>query len=136
MPRYVIGRTVEALNDAGRSVRGAKVLVLGLSYKPDIDDDRESPSFELIELLRERGADVSYCDPYIPVARRVRKFDLQMTSVPCTPEAFAAFDAVLLATPHKQFREASLYAGVTLLVDTRNAVPVAELSPATHVVRA
>ena len=136
MPRYVIGRLIEALNDDGRSIRGARVVVLGLSYKPDIDDDRESPSFELIELLQARGAEVSYCDPYIPVARRVRKFDLQMSSVPCTAEELSGYDAVLLATPHKQFRDAALYKGVTLLVDTRNAVSVAELGEETRVVRA
>ncbi len=125
MPRYVVDRTVEALNAAGKSVLGARVLVLGLSYKPDIDDDRESPSFEIIELLREKGADVSYCDPYIPRARRVRKHDLQMTSVPCTAEEFARYDAVLLSTAHRQFRDPSLYAGVKLVVDTRNVVPAA-----------
>ena len=84
MPRYVVDRTVEAVNQSGKSIVGAKVLVLGLSYKADIDDDRESPSFELIELLQERGAVVSYCDPYVPVARRGRKHDLGLQSVPCT----------------------------------------------------
>ena len=82
MPRYVVDRTVEAVNQHGKSIVGAKVLVLGLSYKADIDDDRESPSFELIELLQERGAIVSYCDPFVPVARRGRKHDLGLESVP------------------------------------------------------
>jgi UDP-N-acetyl-D-glucosamine dehydrogenase len=135
MPRYVVDKTAEAINAAGKSVLNAKVLVLGLSYKPNIDDDRESPSFELIELLRERGAAVSYCDPYIPVARRVRKFDLGMTSVPCTAEAFAEFDAVLLSTPHSQFRDVSLYQNVPLVIDTRNVVPDGQL-PNTKIVRA
>jgi UDP-N-acetyl-D-mannosaminuronate dehydrogenase len=85
-----------------KSINGAKILVLGLSYKADIDDDRESPSFELIELLRERGADVSYCDPYVPVARKGRKHDLGLASVPCSAEEFARYDAV---------------------IDTRNIVP-------------
>jgi UDP-N-acetyl-D-glucosamine dehydrogenase len=136
MPRYVVDRTAEAINAQKKSVHGAKVLILGLSYKPNIDDDRESPSFELIELLRERGAEVSYCDPYVPVARRGRKFDLAMASVPCTSEEFARYDAVLLSTPHSQFKDASLYSGVTLLVDTRNAVPAGELKPSTTLVRA
>jgi len=136
MPRYVIDRATEALNAHGKSTRGAKVLVLGLSYKPNIDDDRESPSFELIELLRERGAEVAYCDPYIPVAKRGRKFDIDLASVPCTAEEFGRYDAVLLSTPHEQFKDASLYSKVELLIDTRNAVPPAELGETTNLVRA
>jgi UDP-N-acetyl-D-glucosamine dehydrogenase len=133
MPRYVIDRTVEAVNAAGRSIVGAKILVLGLSYKPDIDDDRESPSFELIELLQERGAEVAYCDPYIPVARRGRKHDLGLQSVPCTAEEFARYDVVLVSTPHSQFKDPSLYAGVRVAVDTRNIIP---RNTTTRVVRA
>jgi UDP-N-acetyl-D-glucosamine dehydrogenase len=136
MPRYVIDRATEAINAQGRSVHGAKVLVLGLSYKPNIDDDRESPSFELIELLRERGAEVSYCDPFIPVAKRVRKFDLDLASVPCTADEFGKYDAVLLSTPHEQFKDATLYSQVKLLIDTRNAVPATELTETTTLVRA
>ncbi len=136
MPRYVVDRTTEAINAQGRSVHGAKVLVLGLSYKPNIDDDRESPSFELIELLRERGADVAYCDPYIPRARRGRKFDLDMASAPCTAEEFAKYDAVLLSTPHNDFKDPSLYRNVKLFIDTRNAVPAEKLEGTTTLVRA
>jgi UDP-N-acetyl-D-glucosamine dehydrogenase len=123
MPRYVVDRTVEAINRSGRSIVGAKVLVLGLSYKADIDDDRESPSFELIELLQERGAEVAYCDPFVPMARPGRKHDLGLRSVPCTAEEFAKYDAVLLSTAHSAFREASLYSQARLVIDTRNAVP-------------
>jgi len=122
MPHFVVGKTVAALNEDGRSIKGAKVLVLGLSYKEDIDDDRESPSYEIIELLRERGAQVSYCDPFFPVARPGRKHDIQLQSVPCTAEAFSGYDAVVLATGHRQFRDPSLYAKVSLVVDTRNVV--------------
>ncbi len=123
MPRYVVDRTVEAINQDGKSIRNAKILVLGLSYKPDIDDDRESPSFELIELLQERGADVSYCDPYVPVARRGRKHDLGLQSVPCTAEELGRYDAVVVSTPHTQFKDPELYANVKLAVDTRNIIP-------------
>ena len=122
MPRYVVDKTVEALNQQGLSIRGAKVLVLGLSYKADIDDDRESPSFELIELLQERGAVVSYCDPYVPAARRGRKHDLGLESVPCTADEFAKYDCVLVSTAHTQFRDAALYANAKLVIDTRNIV--------------
>jgi UDP-N-acetyl-D-glucosamine dehydrogenase len=136
MPRYVIDRATEAINAQGKSVRGANVLVLGMSYKPNIDDDRESPSFELIELLRDRGAVVSYCDPYVPVTKRVRKHNLELETVPCTAEEFAKYDAVLLSTPHEQFKDPALYRGVKLLIDTRNAVPPSELPETTTVVRA
>ena len=122
MPQYVVGKTVTALNEAGRSVRGARVLVLGLSYKENIDDDRESPSYEIIELLQESGAQVAYCDPFFPVARSGRKHKLQLNSIPCTAEAFADYDAVVLSTGHSVFRNPDLYAKVGLLVDSRNAV--------------
>jgi UDP-N-acetyl-D-glucosamine dehydrogenase len=123
MPRYVVDRTVEAVNQDGKSINGAKIVVLGLSYKADIDDDRESPSFELIELLRARGADVAYCDPYVPVARKGRKHDLGLSSVPCSAEEFARYDAVLISTPHAQFRDPKLYERARLVIDTRNIVP-------------
>ncbi len=122
MPHFVVGKTVAALNEDGKSIRGARVLVLGLSYKEDIDDDRESPSYEIIELLREKGAAVDYCDPFFPVARPGRKHDIQLRSVPCTADAFSGYDAVVLSTGHQQFRDPSLYSKVSLVVDTRNAV--------------
>ena len=123
MPRYVVDRTVEAVNRHGKSIVGATVLVMGLSYKPDIDDDRESPSFELIELLQERGAKVAYCDPFVPVARRGRKHDLGLESIPCTAEALGKYDAVVVSTPHSQFKDPALWSQVRLAVDTRNIVP-------------
>ena len=123
MPRYVVDRTVEAINRAGKSIFGAKVVVLGLSYKADIDDDRESPSFELIEVLRERGADVAYCDPHVPATRRGRKHQLELTSVPCTAEEMSRYDAVVISTAHAEFRDPALYAQAKLVIDTRNIVP-------------
>jgi UDP-N-acetyl-D-glucosamine dehydrogenase len=123
MPRYVVDRTVEAINRIGKSIVGAKILVLGLSYKPDIDDDRESPSFELIEMLQERGAEVAYCDPYVPTARKGRKHDLGLSSVECSADEFARYDAVLVSTPHSQFKDPALYAKARLVIDTRNIAP-------------
>jgi UDP-N-acetyl-D-glucosamine dehydrogenase len=123
MPAYVVQKTIDAVNAQGKSIAGAKVLVLGLSYKPDIDDDRESPSIELLELFQERGARVAYCDPYIPVSRPGRKHDLGLASVPCAAAEFAKYDAVVVSTPHSQFKVPALYAGVKLVVDTRNIVP-------------
>jgi UDP-N-acetyl-D-glucosamine dehydrogenase len=120
MPAYVIERTASALNRHGRSLKGSRVLVLGLSYKADIDDDRESPSFEIIGRLRAAGAEVAYCDPYIPVARPGREHDIGLSSVPCTAEEFARHDVLVVATAHSDFKVAGLYGGARLVVDTRN----------------
>jgi UDP-N-acetyl-D-glucosamine dehydrogenase len=122
MPRYVYTKVAEALNDAGKSVRGASVCVLGLSYKENIDDDRESPSYEIIELLQEAGAKVDYCDPYFPVARAGRKHDIGLSSIACTAEALGKFDALVVATAHNEFKNPSLYKGVSLVIDTRYVV--------------
>ena len=120
MPQHVVDRTAVALNRHGRSLKGSRVLVLGLSYKADIDDDRESPSFEIIERLRAAGAEVAYCDPYIPVARPGREHDIGLASVPCTAEEFARHDVLVVSTAHTDFKDARLFAGAKLVVDTRN----------------
>jgi len=122
MPSYVVHRLAEALAKEKKTLNGAKVLVLGLSYKADIDDDRESPSYEIIELLQERGAEVAYCDPHIPAMRPTRKYDLGLKSAPLSAQEFAGYDAVVLSTAHQEFKDPALYAGVRLLCDTRNAV--------------
>ena len=122
MPAYVVHRTVEALNDAGKSIRGANVLVLGLSYKADIDDDRESPTYEIIQLLEERGAIIAYCDPYFPKARAGRTHDIDLASVPLSAEEFARYDCLVLSTAHREFSDPALYVGATLVVDTRHVV--------------
>jgi UDP-N-acetyl-D-glucosamine dehydrogenase len=120
MPNHVVDQTARALNRHARSLKGAKVLVLGLSYKADIDDDRESPSFEIIERLRAGGALVAYCDPYIPLAKAGREHDIGLASVPCTAEEFARHDVLVVSTAHSDFKDARLYAGAKLVVDTRN----------------
>lgn len=122
MPHYVIDRLIGAMNDRGRAVRGSKVLVLGLAYKPDIDDTRESPSFELIDLLGRLGAEVSYSDPFVPRTVPVRKHDLGMSSVELTPSNIAAFDAVLISTNHSAFDYAAIAKHAKLIIDTRNAM--------------
>ena len=122
MPSWVVDKVQEALNGEGKSVKGARVLVLGLSYKPDIDDDRESPSYEIIELLQERGAEAAYCDPYFPEMPETRRHDLRLRSAPLSAEEFSRYDCLVLATAHAEFKEPALYAGVRLVVDTRNVV--------------
>lgn len=122
MPEYVIDRVAGALNEHTKPIKGSKVLVMGLAYKPDVDDTRESPSFELIEILEARGAHVEYSDPHIPTAPRVRRHDLQMSSVDLTPETIASFDCVLISTNHATFDYESIAKHARLVVDTRDAM--------------
>jgi len=120
MPDYVVDKTIKAIINSGRTVRGARILVLGLAYKADIDDDRESPSFEIIERLREYPAEIAYCDPHIPSAHKTRRHNLKLESVPCTPVEFARYDAIVVATAHAVFKRPELYEGVRLVIDSRN----------------
>ena len=122
MPRYVVDKLAGALNARGRAMRGARILVLGLAYKPDIADVRESPSLELIELLGDLGASVEYSDPHVPRTHRMRRYDLKLESVPLTAESIASRDAVLLATHHRAFDYAMIARHARLVVDTRNAM--------------
>ncbi len=121
MPRYVIARVMDALNDRGKALRGSKVLVLGIAYKRDVDDPRESPAFELIELLQDKGATVSYHDPYIPRVPKLRHYALSMSSIELTDEALSSHDMVLIATDHSKIDYARVVRHARLVVDTRNA---------------
>ncbi len=121
MPDYVIHRLMVALNERGKALKGAKVLVLGLAYKPDVDDMRESPSIILIEKLRELGAHVDYNDPYVPKTPRQREHDLRMKSLELTEETLAARDVVLISTDHSDYDYAWIVAHSPLVIDTRNA---------------
>jgi UDP-N-acetyl-D-glucosamine dehydrogenase len=122
MPRYVVQKTMEALNADAKALKSARVLVLGLSYKANVDDDRESPSYEIIEALQAFGASVDYCDPHFPSARKGRKHDLALTSVPCDSRTFGGYDALVVATAHDAFRRADLFDHARLIIDTRNLV--------------
>jgi UDP-N-acetyl-D-glucosamine dehydrogenase len=121
MPHYVIGKTMEALNENKKSLKGSKVLVLGLAYKKDIDDLRESPSIELIELLREKGAKVDYNDPYIPKTHKQRQHDLKMQSRKLSAKMLAGYDVVLISTDHSDYDYEWIVKNSQLVVDTRNA---------------
>jgi len=121
MPRYVIAKTTEALNEHRKSLKGSKVLVLGLAYKKDIDDLRESPSIELIELLREKGAKVDYNDPYIPRTHKQRQHDLKMVSKKLSAKMLSSYDVVLISTDHSEYDYKWIVKNAKLVVDTRNA---------------
>jgi len=122
MPRYVVQRTVLALNSHGKAVQDSRILILGLAYKPDVDDVRESPSLELIVQLREIGAKVDFHDPHIEATHRMRHYDLKMKCVELSPEALASYDCVVIATHHSAYdwQEIADHAG--LVVDTRGAM--------------
>lgn len=118
MPDYVVNRLMEALNDEGKPLKGAKVLMLGLAYKANVDDNRESPSFHLMEKLEEKGAVVSYNDPYIPEIGMTREFPLYAgkKSVPITDN----YDVILIATAHDEYKSIDFSKFKCLVVDTRN----------------
>jgi len=119
MPHWVISKVADALNDRGRSIKGAKVLVLGIAYKKDVDDMRESPSVELMEILRDKGADLAYSDPHVPVFPTMREHHFDLSSMELTAENIASFDLVLLATNHKAFDYQLIQKHAKLIVDTR-----------------
>jgi len=122
MPAYVVQCVGEALNDAGKPVRGCRVAILGVAYKKDVDDPRESPSFRLMELLEQRGAMLSYNDPHIPQLPSMRHYRLpEMASQPLTAEYLAAQDCVLIATDHSAYDYPFIVRHAPLVVDTRNA---------------
>ena len=122
MPDYVVQRTVDALKQRGKPIEGAKVLVLGLAYKPDVDDIRESPSFELIEKLQALGAEVNYNDPHVPSTHRMRHHDLKMTSVKLSPKTLESYDCVLIATNHTAYDWPVIAGHAKLIVDSRGAL--------------
>jgi UDP-N-acetyl-D-glucosamine dehydrogenase len=124
MPYYVIQKTVGALNDRGRPVRDAKILVLGVAYKKDVNDMRESPALKLIEILKSKGAQVDYHDPYVKKLPKLRNYDFRMRSVPLTEKKVASYDALIIATDHSAFDWKWLYRHAKLIIDTRNAIGV------------
>ncbi len=119
MPDWVIGKLIEALNDRRKPVKGSRVLVLGIAYKKNVDDMRESPSVQLMELLRAKGADVEYADPYVKVFPKMREHTFDLRSVEVTAAALAEYDVVLLATDHDAFDYDLIARNAALIVDTR-----------------
>jgi len=124
MPLYVVHRVADALNNRQKAVRGSSILVLGLAYKPNVDDERESPSYVLMNLLKERGAGVAYYDPYVPVIKPTREHGhwAGTKSVAWNKETITAFDLVLIATNHACVNYQELANWTECIVDTRNAM--------------
>ena len=119
MPDYVVAKVASALNLAKKAINGCKILVLGIAYKKNVDDLRESPSVILMDKLPDLGADIAYSDPHIPVFPVIRKYSFKLTSVQLTPENLSAFDCVLLATDHDKFDYGLIKENAKLIVDSR-----------------
>jgi len=119
MPEHVVNLVGDALNERSRAVKGASVLVLGVTYKADVNDVRESPALEIIEMLAHKGAQVSYADPFTP---QLNSQGTKLTAVELTPEAVASADCVLILTSHSAFDYAMISDRARLVVDTRNAL--------------
>lgn len=122
MPYYVVHKIAEALNEFQKSIKGSKILILGMSYKKNIDDLRESPSLKLMDILFEKGATVDYNDPYIPELWHTRKFQFNNKSVELTPDNLRAYDAILIATDHSLYDWDFIAEHANVIVDTRNAM--------------
>lgn len=119
MPEWVVGKVSEALNDRRKALRGANVLVLGVAYKKNVDDMRESPAVEIMEILRKKGAKIAYSDPHVPVFPKQRLHRFEMKSTPLTPESMASFDCVIVAADHDLFDYELIKKHAALIVDTR-----------------
>jgi UDP-N-acetyl-D-glucosamine dehydrogenase len=123
MPHHVVDKVTDALNSRSKAVRGSSVLILGISYKRDIDDVRESPALDVMAVLREKGAQVSYHDPYLPVlAARDWPGGVELRSVPLGADTLASADCVVIVTDHRVFDYEAIVRGSSLVVDTRNSI--------------
>jgi UDP-N-acetyl-D-glucosamine dehydrogenase len=134
MPAYVVERVALALNEVRKPVNGSRICILGIAYKRDVDDPRESPAFQLMELLAARGAHLSYSDPFIPRLPKMRHFDVaEMASSELTKEYLSAQDCVLIVTDHSSYDYEFIAAHSRLIVDTRNALRAVKGANATIV---
>ncbi|WP_017938616.1 nucleotide sugar dehydrogenase [Zestomonas thermotolerans] len=123
MPHWVVQKIADALNDQGKAIKGSRILILGLAYKKNIDDTRESPAVEILDLLQAKGAEVAYSDPHVPVFPRKRHYHFDLQSVPLNAETLASYDCAVLATDHDRFDYELLQRHARLIVDTRGRLP-------------
>ncbi len=119
MPEYVVSKVAQALNTRAKPLKGSSIMLLGVAYKKNVDDRRESPALEIIKQLREQGAIVDYSDPHVPVLSKMRRFDLEMQSTKLNPSCIANYDCVLVVTDHDRFDWETIYNHADLIVDTR-----------------
>jgi len=124
MPHWVVEKITDALNERSKAIKGSRILVLGLAYKKNIDDTRESPAVEIMDLLQAKGAHIDYSDPHVPVFPRKRDYHFDLQSVTLTPESIASYDCLVLATDHDGFDYPQLLQHARLIVDTRGRLGV------------
>lgn len=132
MPEYVVSKLVDGLNEHGKALKGSRVLVLGIAYKKNVDDMRESPSVEIMELLEAKGCVIAYSDPHVPVFPKMREHHFSLNSETLTSENLASFDAVVLATDHDKFDYDLIKSSARLIVDSRGKYRTA----ASHIIKA
>ena len=132
MPEYVLGKLMDGLNDRGQALKGSRVLVLGIAYKKNVDDMRESPSVEIMEQLEAKGCVVAYSDPHVPVFPKMREHHFELSSEPLSAESLASFDAVVLATDHDKFDYELIRQHARLIVDSRGKYR----TPEAHIIKA
>lgn len=126
MPHWVVEKITDALNERSKAIKGSRILVLGLAYKKNIDDTRESPAVEIMDLLQAKGAHIDYSDPHVPVFPRKRDYHFDLQSVTLTPESIASYDCLVLATDHDGFDYPQLVQHARLIVDTRGRLGVGQ----------
>jgi UDP-N-acetyl-D-glucosamine dehydrogenase len=119
MPEYVLSKLIFGLNEAGKPLKGSKILLLGIAYKKNVDDMRESPAVEIMELVRASGGMVSYCDTHVPLFPKMRAHHFDLSSIPLSPTMLAEFDAVVLATNHAAFDYDMISENAGLIIDSR-----------------
>lgn len=124
MPQWVVGKVMDALNEHGKPIKGSSILVLGLAYKKNIDDTRESPAVEIMDLLQSKGAKIAYSDPHVPSFPHKRDYHFDLHSESLTPDNIARFDCLVLATDHDGFDYAQIRAHARLILDTRGRLAV------------
>ena len=132
MPEYVLTKLMDGLNESGKALKGSRILVLGIAYKKNVDDMRESPSVEIMELIEDKGGLVAYSDPHVPVFPKMREHSFELTSEPMTAENIGSFDAVVLATDHDKFDYELIKQNARLIIDSRGKYR----TPADNVIKA
>lgn len=126
MPEWVVQKAADALNEHGKAVKGSKILILGLAYKKNVSDSREAPAVEIIDLLKKKGAQVDYSDPYIPTFPKKRDYAFDMASVVLSKASLQSYDCMILITDHDDFDYALIENSAKLIIDTRNRFPPRE----------
>lgn len=127
MPYYVMDKVIEALDDKGRNLKGSKILLLGMSYKKNVDDMRESPSLKLMDILLEKGAKVNYHDPYIPELPKTRKYNFERKSIELTVKRLKSYDCIIVSADHDQYDKEMILRNANIIVDTRNLFKISGL---------